>query len=154
MLIEHEYIEVRSNIDDQSPEQLAPLLEDLITLGAADAWLTHILMKKGRPGVQLSVLCTQNSLHLVEEFIFTNTTALGFRYTPVTRHALERRFEEVQTPYGPIKIKLGFYQGANVGYAPEYEDCAKLAKEKGVPLKDVFAEANRAYLNQLSGNKD
>ena len=149
MKIEKEILEVRSNLDDQSPEQIAPLLEDLIELGALDAWLTPIIMKKGRPALQLNVLCEANLLEKIERFIFTHTTALGFRYTPVTRHALERRIEEIETRYGMVRVKVGLYRDEKVGYAPEYEDCALLAKTLGIPIKEVFAEANRAYLNKV-----
>src|SRR3989339_1963644 len=145
MEIDPHLFEIRANLDDQSPEQLAPMLDLLLAQGAADAWLTPIIMKKGRPALQLSLLVKKELLNQFEELIFKHTTTLGFRYSPVTAHRLERRFEEVDTPWGRVKIKLGFYNGKMTTFAPEFEDCAQLARETGIPLKEVFAAANLAF---------
>lgn len=100
--------------------------------------------------MQLNLLCTCSLLEKIEAYIFTHTTGLGFRYHPVTRHTLERRMIEIETQYGKIHIKIGQYEGREVSFAPEYEDCAKLARALKIPLKEVFAEANRIYMNQRS----
>lgn len=148
MEIDDELLLLEANLDDQSPEELSPLLDLFLNAGVRDAYFTPIIMKKGRPALKLSLLFNKFKLAEIEELVFTHTSSFGFRITETTCHRLARHFEEVQTKYGPVKIKIGEYQGKRVSFAPEFEDCALLAKKSGQPLKVIFSEANHVYLSQ------
>jgi len=108
------------------------------TPGVADAWTTPIMMKKQRPAVMLSILVKPVAKETVLELIFRESSTFGVREYPVVRHCLERRFEEVETPYGKIKVKVGLFRGREVSRSPEYEDCRRAAEAAGVPLKTVY----------------
>lgn len=131
------------NLDDMSPELLPHVLERLLEAGALDAWYCPVLMKKGRPARELNVLLEERLRDAVMEIVFRETSTLGIREEKVLRHSLERRTENVETPWGPVRVKLGLYRGETVNVAPEYEDCRRLAEESGVPLKTVMAVALR-----------
>lgn len=135
---------VEANVDDTTPELLAPLLSDLLTAGARDAWVTSVLMKKGRPGWQVSALCDEEKRGAVEQALFRGSTTIGVRRHAVERTTLPRRIVEVETPFGVVRVKVS---GGGDGETaqPEYEDCARLAAERGVPLRRVHAEAVAAY---------
>lgn len=133
------------NLDDMSPELLPHVLERLLEAGALDAWYCPVLMKKGRPARELNVLLEERLRDTVMEIVFRETSTLGIREEKVIRHSLERRTEKVETPWGPVRVKLGLYRGETVNVAPEYEDCRRLAEESGVPLKTVMAEALRRF---------
>ena len=97
---------LETNIDDMTPEIYGYLIDRLLEAGARDAFLTPVIMKKGRPGIQLTVLANPNKETELTELIFSETTTLGIRRLPVQRHILERRTDTVQTPYGPIRVKI------------------------------------------------
>lgn len=134
---------LETNIDDSSPEELAYLAEQLIAGGAADAWLTPVIMKKGRPGVVLSVLCPYGEIERNLDTIFEESSTFGVRIDTIERHCLERRIEKVKTPYGMISIKVGRRHGRDVTISPEYEDCRRAAEEHGVTLRAVFDAAKK-----------
>jgi pyridinium-3,5-bisthiocarboxylic acid mononucleotide nickel chelatase len=134
-------VELAANLDDLSAEILATLPGACLRAGALDAWLTPALMKKGRPGQVLHALCTPGEADAVEEAIFRDSSTLGVRKTEVERRALTRAWEEVSTPWGPVRVKVGTLEGEVVNRAPEFEDCRQLASKEGVPLKDVYAAA-------------
>jgi len=136
---------LEANLDDSSPQLFARLFERLFEQGALDVWATPTLMKKGRPAQVLGVLAEAVRRPALEQVIFQESTTLGVRAHQVERSALSRRFEVVQTPYGPVRIKLGERDGALLNAAPEYEDALARAREKGVPLKDVLAAAVAAW---------
>lgn len=136
---------LEANLDDATPEVLAFALERLFEAGALDAWLTPALMKKGRPGQILGALCADPARLAVEKAFFAETTTLGVRRHRVERAALDRAHVTVETAYGAVRVKVGSREGAPVNAAPEYEDCARLAREKGVALKEVMAAAIAAY---------
>ena len=129
------------NLDDQNPEIMPYVLEKLLTAGALDAWLQPVIMKKGRPGQTLKVLCGPEKKMELQQILFTETTTLGVRACQVERTALERRWKTVQTPWGDVRIKEGLLDGKVVNALPEFEDCKKLAEEKSVPLKDIETAA-------------
>ena len=137
--------QLETNLDDLSPQLLAVALESLLTAGANDAWITPVLMKKGRPGHLLSVLVGESRRDLCEQLLFRETGSLGVRAFRVERRALWREFAEAQTRFGPIRIKLGKQGGEILQAAPEFEDCAAAAREHGVAVKEVQAEANAAW---------
>ena len=139
-----EQVLLETNIDDSTPEQLAWLAERLIEAGAADAWLTPVLMKKGRPGVLLSVLCPPEGSDRPLDLIFRESSTFGVRVGRLERHCLKRRFENVKTPWGEVRVKVGGWRGRDVTRSPEYEDCRRLAEQHGVPLKAVYEAAKAA----------
>ena len=143
------------NIDDMSPELYGYVLERLFELGALDAFVTPIVMKKGRPAAMLSVLAAPELAAQLRSAVFTETTTLGIRQTAVERHALPRSERIVSTQYGPIRLKVAHRPGGVETVAPEYEDCRAAAIRAGVPLQVVFAatlSVDGAHRVQLSGD--
>ena len=132
---------LETNIDDMTPEIYGYLIDRLLEAGARDAFLTPVIMKKGRPGIQLTVLADPNKETELTELIFSETTTLGIRRLPVQRHILERRTDTVQTPYGPIRVKIADI-GGKQRITPEYDDCARIAREQQVPILDVYKAVN------------
>ena len=137
---------LETNIDDSTPEQLAYLVERLLAAGAADAWLTPLLMKKGRPGVMLSALCLPGEVREILDLVFKESPTFGVRINMIERNCLARRLQTVETPYGPIQVKIGAWRGRDVTVSPEFEDCRAAAEKNGVPLATVY-EAARAALS-------
>jgi len=138
-----EEILIETNLDDLSPELYPYVLERLLDAGAQDAWLTPIVMKKGRPAVTVSVLCSPARAEALRHLLFRETGTLGVRMTAVDKAALERDWLEVRTDLGPVRVKLGLLDGTVMTASPEFEDCVKLAREAGVPARDVYADASR-----------
>jgi uncharacterized protein (DUF111 family) len=134
---------LEATIDDMTPEQMGFLQERLLEV-ALDAFLTPIIMKKNRPGVNVTILARPDAREAVSRILFTEGTTLGVRYHEVRRDVLERRFVTVVTPYGRVKVKEGLLGGRIVNRAPELEDCRKLARTKKVPLKAVQQAALEA----------
>ena len=134
---------VQTNIDDLNPELYEYVLERLLESGAQDAWLTPIVMKKGRPAVTVSVLCAAAKEADMRDVLFQETGTLGVRSAPVMKHALGREEVEVQTGNGRITVKIGYLDGRAVTVAPEFEDCVRVARAAGIPAKDVYEEATR-----------
>jgi uncharacterized protein (DUF111 family) len=103
-------------------------------------------MKKDRPGFTLSVLAKAEDRDRLSELLLDETTTLGLRMYRAERRVLDRRWEAVETPYGVVRVKIASENGRVRNFAPEYEDCRQLARERKVPLKDVIQQANYAYL--------
>jgi len=138
----HEWLRLlETNLDDLPAEILSTLPDTCIAAGALDAWLAPVLMKKGRPAHVLSALCREESAPRVEETIFRHSSTLGVRSRPVERTALERAWEEVATPWGAVRVKLGLLGQEVLNRAPEFEDCRRVAERAGVTLKEVYAAA-------------
>jgi pyridinium-3,5-bisthiocarboxylic acid mononucleotide nickel chelatase len=127
-----------TNIDDSTPELLGYVMELLLEAGALDVFFTPIQMKKNRPGVQLSFLCLPELLERLAALVLVETSAIGIRHYPVSRTTLERCMEERETPFGPLPFKLLFHDGRPLRVAPEYEACRRVARERGIPLQEVF----------------
>lgn len=137
------------NIDDMSGEVWPYVQEKLMAAGALDAWITPIIMKKGRPAQMLSVLMHPQDLPVLEKIILTETTTLGMRYYDVARHCSERSFIEVTLPQGSVKVKFSQAGGQILNIAPEFEDCRKLAEASKMPLKKIMQIAAAAAEAQL-----
>lgn len=137
---------LETSIDDMNPEFFPYIVEKLLKLGALDAFLTPIYMKKGRPANLLTVLCRNEILEQALTVIFKEATTLGVRIREEKRRILRRTFFEVNTPYGNVSVKLGSLgQGREPAQiAPEFEDCKQIAIKLGVPIKAVYAAAQRA----------
>ncbi len=133
------------NLDDASGQLVGSLLETLMSRGALDVWVTPVLMKKSRPAQVLSVLCDAGKRAVLLDTLLIESTSLGVRESQVSRIALERRFDTVQTPYGPVQVKVGLRDGRVVNVAPEFEDCRALAEAAKVPLKEVQQRAIAAW---------
>ncbi len=135
---------IEANIDDSTPEVLAFAVERLLAAGALDATLAPLVMKKGRPGVLLHAIARPEDRDRMAEILFAETSTLGLRMYDAERRVAARHIIDVRTPHGTVRVKVS----ADGNYAPEYEDCRRLALETGVPLKQILAEANSAYLSQ------
>ncbi len=131
---------LETNIDDMNPEWYGYVIERLLAEGALDAYLTPVVMKKNRPGIVLSVLCRPQDEATLRALVFAETTTLGIRAQRVTRHALPRSIVKVETPYGPVQLKVSRW-GEAEKVAPEYEDCRRAAQSAGVPLRQVYEAA-------------
>jgi hypothetical protein len=136
---------IEANIDDTSPEVLGYALERLLGAGALDVTLSPLLMKKNRPGSLLRVIATPEDRERLAQLVFAETSTLGLRVYAAERRVEARRMVEVETPQGTVRVKVS---GAG-NFAPEFEDCRRLAEDSGVPLKQILAEANFAYLKKV-----
>ncbi len=132
---------LETNIDDSTPELIGYVFNKLLSAGALDVWTQPISMKKQRPGVLLSVLCKQNLKAELLELILLETTSFGVREYEVTRHCLQYRFEERETPYGKVPIKTASFKGKDLTSSPEFDDCAELAAKHNIPLKIIMQKA-------------
>jgi uncharacterized protein (TIGR00299 family) protein len=134
---------LETNLDDCNPQWIGEAIERMLTLGALDAWATPATMKKGRPAIVLSVLCRQDQSEAIREQLFRSTTTFGIRSYPVARDILDRRFEIVSTPYGEVRVKVGSRRGEDLVRSPEFEDCARLAREHNATPRQVYEAAAR-----------
>jgi pyridinium-3,5-bisthiocarboxylic acid mononucleotide nickel chelatase len=133
-------------IDDSTPQLLAYVSELLLAAGAWDVYRIPVQMKKGRTGVQLTVLCSPDRVSALRDLLFRETTTIGLHWRIENKFSLQREFAEVQTPWGPVKIKIARWPSGEVANAsPEYEDCRRLAAQHSVPLKHVMQEASRLF---------
>jgi hypothetical protein len=143
---------IEANVDDMSPQLYGFFIDQALAAGALDVTCTPVQMKKDRPGILVSVLCAPERSDALAQMLFEQTTTIGVRIYEARRKVLEREVLSVETPYGPVKIKVARREGKVLNVAPEYEDCQRLATEKGVPLKQVIIAAQAAYLaTQVSG---
>ena len=135
---------IETNVDDMSPQILGHVMDRAFALGALDCYFTPVQMKKNRPGVLVSVLCNAEIKGAIEDMLFSETTTLGIRRYEVERRALERQIVRVETPYGPIDVKVARMNGHVVNEMPEYEQCRAAALKANVPLRSVESAARRA----------
>jgi uncharacterized protein (TIGR00299 family) protein len=134
-------------IDDSSPQLLGYVSELLLTAGAWDVYRTTVQMKKGRTGVQLTVLCRPDLVPALRDLIFRETTTIGLHWRIENKESLARDFQSVTTPWGPVRIKIARWPSGLVANAsPEYEDCRRLAAEHSIPLKQIHQAAMSLYL--------
>jgi uncharacterized protein (TIGR00299 family) protein len=132
---------LEANLDDMSPEVGGYFMEQALKAGALDVFYTPVQMKKNRPGVLLTVVCPLDKANDLIELVFAQTTTIGLRSYQAQRRVLKRSLVTVDSPLGPIRVKVAELNGRMLNAAPEYEDCQRLASDKGVPLKQVLAEA-------------
>jgi uncharacterized protein (DUF111 family) len=134
----HDELQIECNIDDMNPEFFEYISDRLFKAGASDVFFSNIMMKKGRPGILLNVICETELADTVKNIIFTESTSLGIRTFPFRKDTLTRKFETVKTIYGDLTIKRSFYNGKEVSSKPEYEECKRIAAEKQIPVKEVY----------------
>jgi hypothetical protein len=145
---------IETVIDDSSPQLLGYVSELLLAAGAWDVYRASVQMKKGRTGVQMTVLCRPDLVPALEDLLFRETTTIGLRWRLENKRSLAREFKKVQTAWGEVTIKIARWpNGAVANASPEYEDCRRLATEHSVPLKQVMQEVMRAYAALNAGKE-
>ena len=141
---------IETTIDDATPELLSYVADCLLAAGASDVYRTPIHMKKGRIGIQLTILCSPSKAEALQKLVFLETTTLGLRYREEEKKSLARSLISVDTEWGKIRVKVGLLNGEVVNYAPEYEDCRAIAEKHALPLKQVMQAAVSAWRSQGS----
>ncbi|HNY15664.1 MAG TPA: LarC family nickel insertion protein, partial [Bacteroidales bacterium] len=134
----HKALLIESNIDDMNPEFYDHVSERLFKAGASDVYFSQIIMKKGRPGVVLKVICETHLEDVMKEIIFRESTTLGIRIFEFRKETLAREFGKINTQYGEMTVKKSFYENVPVSVKPEYEECKRIAAENGIPVKEVY----------------
>ena len=142
---------LESNLDDLNPQVVGYVMDRLLEEGALDAFCLPVQMKKNRPGALLTVLCRPEDAARLIHLVFAETTTLGVRQREERRRVLARRWINVETPWGEVRMKIASINGTITTYAPEYEDCRKIAAQHHVPLKSVMQEAVKTYVHNLKG---
>lgn len=146
---------IETNLDDMTGEELGFATQSLLEMGALDVWTTPIQMKKSRPAVTLSAICKKQDIDKITNGIFAHTTTLGVRVRQLDRLIARRETTHVSTAYGSVRVKLRLIGGKITQVAPEYDDCARLATQHSVPLRQIFDAAEFAAheLNSDQGLK-
>jgi pyridinium-3,5-bisthiocarboxylic acid mononucleotide nickel chelatase len=139
---------LEANLDDLNPQVFGYVMDRLLEEGALDVFGMPVQMKKNRPGTLLTVLCKPEDAGKLTQLVFAETTTLGVRRRDEIRQTLARRWENVRTQWGEVRIKIASMNGSVTNYAPEYEDCRRIAAEHKVPLKTVMQQASREYLGK------
>ncbi len=140
---------LETNIDDLNPELYGFLGDELLKNGARDFYYTSVYMKKGRPGILISVIAPPENVSRIEDLLFRQTSTLGIRKCLVERHCLAREYHTIVLNGCPIKIKTALRNGEIIKYAPEYEDCLQAAQILNQPLKDIYDEAKFQFRKVL-----
>jgi uncharacterized protein (TIGR00299 family) protein len=136
---------IECEIDDMNPQIFGVLMERLYAAGAAEVFYTAVQMKKNRPGTLLSVVARPDLRERLTGLLFRESTTIGVRYQELSRTCLERELVLVETPVGPVQFKIARRGAEVMNASPEFEDCARLAAERGLSVKEVQAQAVRAY---------
>jgi len=139
---------LEANLDDLNPQVFGYVVDRLLAEGALDTFASPVQMKKNRPGMLLTVLAKPEDASRLTQIIFTETSTLGVRRREEQRQALARKWITVVTRWGDVRLKVASMNGTVTNYAPEYEDCRKIAAEHHVPLKSVMQEAVQGYLKR------
>lgn len=140
---------IEANIDDMSPQIYGYFVEQALAAGALDVFSMPVHMKKNRPGLLISLICAPERVEELTELIFGQTTTIGVRVYEASRRTLERETQTIVTPLGTVRMKLARLNGRLLNAAPEYEDCQQIARARGIPLKEVIAEANFCFRQQF-----
>ncbi len=142
----HETVTVlETAVDDLNPQVIAYVTGQAFQLGALDVMCTPVFMKKNRPGTLITVLTDREHAPQLEDLLFRETSTLGLRIREERRRCLERRIENVATPWGQVRIKIGLQGGRELQASPEFEDCRQIAEARQVPVKQVIESALQAY---------
>jgi uncharacterized protein (TIGR00299 family) protein len=134
-------VQVETTVDDMSPQLYEPLLERLLEAGALDVWLTPVIMKRSRPGVVLTALCEPGRVTDLSRLLFEESSTIGVRWTAYQRSRLEREMVRLDTAYGPVTFKVSRLEGRAVTITPEFEEVRRIAREKGLPVREVLEQA-------------
>ncbi len=139
---------IEANVDDMNPQLYGYVLEKALAAGALDVTCSSAQMKKNRPGLTISILCEPDKSDALSQLLFEQTTTIGVRIYEARRKVLDREQVTVETSYGAVQVKVARREGKVVNATPEFDDCQRLAVEKSVPLKQVIAAAEAAYLQK------
>ncbi len=142
---------IEANLDDMNPQIYGYFAEKSLQAGALDVFATPVQMKKNRPGMLVTLLCAPALADQLADLLFSETTTIGIRSYEARRRVLAREAVSVETPYGAVRMKVARLNGHILNAAPEFEDCRRLAEERGVALKQVIAEASLAWARQGGG---
>jgi len=137
---EEEALMLECNLDDMNPERYVHVMDQLFAAGAAEVFMTPVVMKKSRPGTTLSVLCNQGTAGQMKEILFRETSSIGLREYGLTKSILRREMVVVHTSYGDVEVKRSYWNGKVVNQKPEFEQCRKLALEHGLSLEEITHE--------------
>jgi uncharacterized protein (TIGR00299 family) protein len=135
-------------IDDMNPQIFGVLMEQLYTAGALDVFYSAVQMKKNRPGTLMTIVAQPEQRETMTEIVFRESTTIGVRYQELSRECLDREMVTVTTPLGPVRFKVARRNGRLLNAQPEFDDLAKLSQERGIPIKDVQAQAHKAWLDR------
>jgi pyridinium-3,5-bisthiocarboxylic acid mononucleotide nickel chelatase len=147
-------VQIECEIDDMNPQLFGPLMEGLTDAGALDVFYAAVQMKKNRPGTLVTVVAPPARREAIAAVLFTHTTTIGVRYQEMMRDTLDREMRTIDTPLGPVRFKIATRAGRVLNAAPEFDDCVRIAAERSVPIKDVQAQAMRAWLNSRLASGD
>jgi uncharacterized protein (DUF111 family) len=136
-----------------NPQFYDYVMDGLLAMKVLEVFITPILMKKNRPGHLLTVICPSGKLASVTKFLLRETTTIGLRWHEEERAKTDREIISRQTKYGRIRYKLARWEGKVVNFSPEYEDCKRVALEKGIPLKEIFEEARKVVASLPTGEQ-
>ena len=142
----HAVVEMACEIDDMNPQLFGPVMDHLLAAGALDVYFAAVQMKKGRPGTLVTVLARPGDREKLSAILFSETTTIGVRYQEMQRECLDRATRTIETPLGSIRFKIASRAGRVLNASPEFDDCARIAAEKGLPIKDVQTVAWREWL--------
>jgi uncharacterized protein (TIGR00299 family) protein len=134
-------VQVETTVDDMSPQLYEPLLEGLLEAGALDVWLTPVIMKRSRPGVVLTALCEPERVADLSRLLFEESSTIGVRWTAYQRSRLEREMVRLPTAYGPVTFKVSRLEGRVVTVTPEFEEVRRIARDRGLPVREVLEQA-------------
>jgi uncharacterized protein (DUF111 family) len=135
-----------------SSEIFSYLYEEILSIGALDIYTQSIYMKKNRPAVKLSVICTEDDLENIIEVILKETSTFGVRFNKYNRKILYRKIKTINTIYGKVKVKLGYHDEKLIKITPEYEDCKLIAKKSNLSLHKVYNDVNIAIHEYFKSN--
>lgn len=135
-----------------SSEVYSYIYEIFIDNGVLDIYTESIYMKKNRPATKLCILCKEEDLNKFVDLIILQTSTFGIRYTKYNRVTLNRKFTEIDTKYGKITVKLGYYNGKLIRVTPEYKDCKNIAKNKNIPLNSLINNINYLINKKININ--
>jgi hypothetical protein len=144
----HTVLVMEAEIDDMNPQIFGVLMDRLLGQGAFDVFYTSIQMKKNRPGTLLTIVAPPSARERLSATVFGETTTIGVRFREMLRECLDRESVTVDTPLGSVRIKVARRNGAVMNAAPEFDDCARLAREHGRPIKDIQALAAKMFLDR------
>lgn len=147
-----EVVVLETNLDDMTPEMIPSVLEELLAAGALDAFVTPVLMKKGRPGHLITALAEPVVAEDVAAVLFRETTTFGVRRHSSPRWKLARELREVESPWGPLRVKIGRLGGGTVRVTPEYESCRAIADRTGMPLVEAYRAAE-AHIRSIEWSR-
>ena len=147
-------VQIECEIDDMNPQLFGPLMEGLADAGALDVFYAAVQMKKNRPGTLVTVVAPPARREAIAAVLFTHTTTIGVRYQEMMRDTLDREIRTIETPLGPVRFKIATRAGRVLNAAPEFDDCVRIAAERSVPIKDVQAQAMRAWLDSRLASGD